>query len=96
MQIYRINIKNYKSMELSGDIYIGQEIFALIGQNNAGKSTVLDAVQCIFPDSKRNVEFKDFHNRQKDVVIEVEFSGVTNEYVQEKFYSEQIEKNRNA
>ena len=83
-------------MELSGDIYIGQEIFALIGQNNAGKSTVLDAVQCIFPDSKRNVEFKDFHNRQKDVVIEVEFSGVTNEYVQEKFYSEQIEKNRNA
>lgn len=82
-------------MELSGDIYIGQEIFALIGQNNAGKSTVLDAVQCIFPDSKRNVEFKDFHNRQKDVVIEIEFSGVTNEYVQEKFYSEQIEKNRN-
>lgn len=93
MKIDRINIKNYKSMELSGDIYIGQEIFALIGQNNAGKSTVLDAVQCIFPDSKRNVEFKDFHNRKKDVVIEIEFSGVTSEYIQEKLYSEQIEKN---
>lgn len=94
MQINRINIKNYKSMELSGDIFIGQEIYALIGQNNAGKSTVLDAVQCIFPETKRNVEFKDFHNRQEDVVIEVEFSGVTEEYIKEKFFFEQIEKNK--
>lgn len=92
MQISRVNIKNYKSMKASGDIVIGQEIYALIGQNNAGKSTILDAIQCLFPDAKRGVEYKDLYNRQEDVVIEIEFCGITQEYIELKMFSEQIEK----
>ena len=53
MKIKSINIKNYKSFFNSGDIDIEDNIFALIGQNNTGKSTVLDAIQCFFPDYKK-------------------------------------------
>lgn len=95
MRINRVNIKNYKSMRASGDIVVGQEIYALIGQNNAGKSTILDAIQCLFPDAKRSVEYKDLYNRQENVVIEIEFCGVTKEYVELKLFSEQIEKYNN-
>lgn len=92
MQISRINIKNYKSMRASGDIVIGQEIYALIGQNNAGKSTILDAIQCLFPDTKCSVEYKDLYDRKENVVVEIEFCGVTQEYIELKMFSEQIEK----
>ena len=92
MQISRVNIKNYKSMRASGDIVIGQEIYALIGQNNAGKSTVLDAIQCLFPDTKRSVEYKDLYDRKEDVVIEIEFCGVTQEYIELKMFSDLTEK----
>ena len=35
----------------SGNIFVDEQIMALIGQNNTGKSTVLDAIQCVFPES---------------------------------------------
>lgn len=90
MKIHRVNINNYKSMESSGDIFINENIFALIGQNNTGKSTVLDAIQCVFPDVKKSVDFKDFHNRSKDVIVEVEFINVSNEYIESKMLSTEI------
>ena len=92
MKINRINIKNYKSMVESGNIFVDEQIMALIGQNNTGKSTVLDAIQCVFPESKKNVEYKDFHNRNKNVEIELEFSLVTDEYLKERLCSEDVRK----
>lgn len=55
MKINRINIKNYKSMVESGNIFVDEQIMALIGQNNTGKSTVLDAIQCVCFLSQRKV-----------------------------------------
>lgn len=91
MLISRVNIKNYKSMKDSGDIVVNTEIYALIGQNNTGKSTVLDAIQCIMPDGKKNIDISDFHDRTKNVVIELEMSGVDEEYIINKMYSKQCE-----
>lgn len=96
MKINRINIKNYKSMVESGNIFVDEQIMALIGQNNTGKSTVLDAIQCVFPEAKKNVEYKDFHNRSKNVEIELEFSLVTEEYLKERLYSEDLRKKENS
>ena len=92
MKIRRINIKNYKSMYDSGDIYIDKDIYAFIGQNNTGKSTVLDAIQCVFPEAVKKVEGKDFHNRTEDVIIELEFSEVTYDYIGRKMFGVQIKK----
>lgn len=94
MKISKVNIKNYKSMRDSGDVLIDHNIYALIGQNNTGKSTILDAVQCLYPGERKSVEYKDFHDRSKDVVIEVEFGDVTENYIIEKMLSEQVEKHK--
>ena len=96
MKINRINIKNYKSMVESGNIFVDEQIMALIGQNNTGKSTILDAIQCVFPEAKKNVEYKDFHNRSKNVEIELEFSLVTGEYLKERLCSEDFRKKENS
>lgn len=53
MNIIKLNIKNYKSIKDSGEIIIDDKIMSFIGQNNAGKSAILDAIQCAFPSAKR-------------------------------------------
>lgn len=53
MNIFKLKIKNYKSIKDSGEIEIDNRIMAFIGQNNAGKSAILDAIQCVFPSVKR-------------------------------------------
>lgn len=94
MKISKVNIKNYKSMRDSKDVIINQDIYALIGQNNTGKSTILDAIQCLYPGERKSVEFKDFHDRSRDVEIEVEFCDVTNDYIIDKMLYEHVEKNK--
>ena len=49
MYIKKLRIKNDKSFVDSGDITVDGNVFAFIGQNNTGKSAVLDAIQCMFP-----------------------------------------------
>lgn len=76
----------------SGRIIIDDHIFALIGQNNTGKSTVLDAIQCFHPDIKKTVELRDYHNITKPVEIDVIFAGISNDYIIEKMLVEDIRK----
>ena len=61
MNIFKIKIKNYKSIKDSGEVEIDDKIMAFIGQNNAGKSAILDAIQCVFPSAKKAVNKSDFH-----------------------------------
>ena len=95
MEIYRVNIKNFRSMQDSDDIYINGNIFAFIGQNNTGKSTILDAIQCVFSAGSKKVCPQDFYDKGKDVIIELEFSEVTKEYVAHKLFHENIVKIEN-
>ncbi|CAH0437683.1 Conserved hypothetical protein [Clostridium neonatale] len=96
MHIDRIRIKNYKSFLDSGDIYIDKNLFSLIGQNNTGKSAVLDAVQCIFPSVKKSISIMDFHKgNENDIEIEICFKGVTSTYLEEVIFGEKIQKQIN-
>lgn len=89
MKIKSIKIKNYKSFLNSGDINIDDNIFALIGQNNTGKSTVLDAIQCFFPDYKKNIDDKEYHkNTSENLEIAICFSDVSDEYIEMKLFPE--------
>ena len=72
MKIRRINIKNYKSMYDSGDIYIDKEIYAFIGQNNTGKSTVLAKINKIYPNVDQNHPAL---NEIIDTIKDLEYGG---------------------
>lgn len=93
MNIFKIKIKNYKSIKDSGEIEIDDRIMAFIGQNNAGKSAILDAIQCVFPSVKKNVIKSDFHKGTHDnVEIIIWFNGITDEYLEEKLFADVIYK----
>lgn len=75
MQIDKLEIRNLRSIEY---IEIGfEKVTALLGSNNAGKSTVLRALQ-IFFDSAPKVEDDDFHKRAaQEIEVSITFRDTT-------------------
>lgn len=68
MIIKSVQIKNFRSIKDSGVITDITKIFALIGRNNAGKSSFLKAVQIAF--GKRDIDANDFHkDTEEDIEI---------------------------
>ena len=92
MNITKLRVRNYKSFIDSGEINIDSKLFALIGQNNTGKSAIMDAIQCMFPSSKKTITSLDFHKGESQIVIEAWFEGVTQTYLEEKLYEEKVTK----
>lgn len=90
MNISKLRIKNYKSFVDSGEVDIDIKLFSLIGQNNTGKSAIMDAIQCIFPSSKKTITSLDFHKGAPKIDIEIWFDGVTPTYLEEKLYEDKI------
>lgn len=70
MKIEKIKIKNFRSIKDSGDITDITKIFALIGRNNSGKSSILKAIQILL--CKREIDIEDFH---KNIEEPIEISG---------------------
>ena len=93
MYISKLHIKNYKSFLDSGDIDLKEDIFAFIGQNNTGKSAILDSIQAFFPTSKKGISGEDFHKGTKeDIVIELWFKNVDESYLEANIYKDKIDK----
>lgn len=93
MNIFKVKIKNYKSIKDSGEVVIDDKIMAFIGQNNAGKSAILDAIQCVFPSTKKVIDRSDFHKgTHDDIEICIWFNGVTDKYLEEKLFADTISK----
>lgn len=92
MNITKVRVKNYKSFVDSGEINIDSELFALIGQNNTGKSAIMDAIQCMFPSSRKTITALDFHKGSYQITIEMWFDGVTSLYLEENFYEDKTMK----
>ena len=91
MNICKIKIKNYKSIKDSGEIKIDNKIMGFIGQNNAGKSAILDAIQCVFPLAKKVVSRSDFHKgTHENIEITIWFTGVTDKYLEDKMFLDSI------
>ncbi|WKV08065.1 AAA family ATPase [Thermoanaerobacterium sp. CMT5567-10] len=93
MYISKLRIKNYKSFLDSGYIDFKENIFAFIGQNNTGKSAILDSIQAFFPTCKKGISGEDFHNGTKeDIVIELWFKNVDEPYLEANIYKDKIDK----
>ncbi len=92
MNITKVRVRNYKSFVDSGEINIDSKLFSLIGQNNTGKSAIMDAIQCIFPSSKKTITSLDFHKGAAQIIIEMWFEGATSLYLEENFYIDKITK----
>ena len=95
MYISKLHIKNYKSFLDSGEIDLRRDIFAFIGQNNTGKSAILDSIQAFFPTSKKGITGEDYHKgTSEDIVIEVWFNDVDESYLEENIYIDKINKQK--
>ena len=83
MRIAKIHIENYKSIK-SLDYEPGP-YSVLIGENNAGKSNILKALNLALGDtwpSERSFSDEDFHNHDtaNDIVIQVFFDQPLEEW----------------
>ena len=92
MYISKLHIKNYKSFLDSGVIELKEDIFAFIGQNNTGKSAILDSIQVFFPTSKSNYKRRFSKGTNEDIVIEVWFKNVDKSYLEANIYKDKINK----
>ncbi|MCW6525934.1 ATP-dependent nuclease [Yersinia ruckeri] len=74
MRLQQFNIKNYKSIKDEIEIYI-DDIVVLIGPNNSGKSTILDAYEKFASlGSSKGLTLHDFYN--SDTSIPIEMCGI--------------------
>jgi len=75
MRIHDITIRNYRPFKVLEKTTLGQ-LATLVGKNDAGKSSILRAIQLFFED-KPKIEIEDVHdggNPNEDMVIEIAFT----------------------
>lgn len=75
MKLIQLNIKKFRSIE-KAEIYF-DEINAIVGQNNSGKSAIIRALNCFFNYDKEEYNFlKGIHayTNQSTTVLELKFS----------------------
>jgi len=74
MHISRITIKNYRGIRNQSLKF--SKFNALIGKNDCGKSTVINAIKLFFDDSKATPkDFNYYQSDDKNIEIEIELSG---------------------
>lgn len=83
MKLSRVEVKNYKS--ISHIVANIDELTAIVGKNNYGKSALLDAIQCFYGDKTINDD--DFHmGKEENIEISLLFSNIVNEDI-ERFFN---------
>ena len=74
MRIHSVKIKNFRSI-VSCDFEFA-DLLVLVGKNNSGKSSIIDAIEMLLFKNKVNSVY-DFNNTSKPVEIEVSFNNLT-------------------
>ena len=72
MKLIEISIKNYRSI-ISIESARISSFQALIGENNAGKSNVLDAVDVFLSAGSGGIQESDFYDKTQSVIIKIKF-----------------------
>lgn len=70
MKLRRLKIRNFKSAK-SLDINI-QNLHAIVGANNSGKSTILKAIDLLINPSTRKIDEDSFWNKNLENEIRIE------------------------
>lgn len=69
MRISKIRIKNYRSIKDSGDILFNDNLFVIAGQNESGKSSILEALRS-FENSQSTKDTLNFEMEKKEQLIQ--------------------------
>lgn len=80
MLLKSVKIKNYRGYSHQIELSIAQ-ITAIIGRNDIGKSTILDALDTFFNQSKMDVSDRNIHCGDENVIISCEFSNFPTEII---------------
>lgn len=71
MKIKEINIENFRNLD-GLKLVLNPDLSFIIGENNLGKSNILDLLDIIF--NKKSFNEDDFNNKEKEIVIELKLS----------------------
>lgn len=79
LEISEFKVENFKSIKNSGELEI-DDLNVLIGKNDAGKSSLLEALQCFLePPNQSDGKPDDGHfhkDRNEDIILEATFSQI--------------------
>lgn len=81
MKIKRVRVINYKGFRDSGDVAFGDKFTVFVGQNNAGKTALLEALSTQtfksnpFREHMKRNGFPPVHNPQSEIIFQVAFTG---------------------
>ncbi|RPF49391.1 putative ATP-dependent endonuclease of OLD family [Thermodesulfitimonas autotrophica] len=78
MRLCNLRIKNYRSIVDSGDIRI-EPFQIFVGENNAGKSNILKAIDVFLAPGAGGVQESNFFDKSQPIVITCMFTGLTPE-----------------
>ena len=76
MRMTILTILNYRSIKEIKDLRI-EPMQAFVGENNAGKSNILRALECFLSSGAGGMESSDLNDPTQPAVIEAEFSGLS-------------------
>jgi len=91
MKIKKVTIKNFRSIVECDFCF--NDLLALVGENNNGKSNIIDAIEMLLSKNKVNNVF-DFNDKNKSIEIEIIFHELTdfersklNSYLEDNFFT---------
>jgi energy-coupling factor transporter ATP-binding protein EcfA2 len=77
MRLLKARIRGFQSFSDSGDVELSEGINLVIGQNNAGKSTLLRALLPTLPDDRHRTpeKWETFRLRQPEIALTIDAGG---------------------
>lgn len=79
MKLSKVIIKNFRGYLDENIIDINDDLTTFIGKNDAGKSTILEALDIFFNDSKPDLEDLNIHASEKEIIIGGIFTDLPDE-----------------
>ena len=90
MKLSKVIIENFRSYSHRVELSI-EQITAIIGKNDVGKSSILDALDTFFNQGKLDVADRNIHSTDNPVIIGCVFSNPPNEIVLDDSVSTTLE-----
>ena len=76
MRLVRLNIKNFRSIRNTEELRV-EPLQGFVGENNAGKSNILRAINCFLSAGAGGMAPDDFNDHAQQATIEAEFGGLS-------------------
>lgn len=76
MRLVRLRIRNFRSIESVEKLRV-EPLQGFVGENNAGKSNILQAIACFLTAGSGGMTQDDFNDRLQEAIIEAEFDDLS-------------------